>query len=128
MKKIVFSLGLALCIGGVASAQQISWKDLKGRWETPDGGGIEIRDSAHIFLVYGDQKKPINQFRADFSKYPAQFDFVIKDSLQTISMKSILVLVNDDIMKWQVFETDDHPAHFTSSEGEMVYLRRKASK
>jgi hypothetical protein len=126
MKKVLLSLLVVVGIGQAVTAQQVSWKDLQGRWETPDGAGIEIVDSSRIYLVYGSQKKAINQFQVDFSKSPAQFDFIVKDSTQTVSMKSILVLINDDILKWQVFETEDHPAHFTSNEGELVYLRRKA--
>jgi len=109
-----------------ASPQIASIKNLIGRWETTDGAGLEIIDSSRIFVTYGKERKPILSYKADFSKSPCWFDFVVKDTAQKLStMKSLLLLENGDILKWQVFEDDDRPSNFTEDKGDIVILRRK---
>lgn len=115
---IVISLG--------ASAQKLSIKNLVGRWETPDGAGLEIIDSSRVFITYGTERKQILSFQTDFSKSPCWFDFVVKDSAQQLSsMKSLILLEGNDILKWQVFEDGNRPVNFTTDTGEIVILRRK---
>jgi hypothetical protein len=107
-------------------SQNISIKNLIGRWETADGAGLEIIDSARIFVTYGKERKPILSYKADFSKSPCWFDFVVKDTAQALStMKSLLLLQGNDVLKWQVFEDDDRPSDFTTGKGDIVILRRK---
>jgi hypothetical protein len=121
-----YILGLLACFVFSSSfGQNLSWKNLTGRWEGPDGGGIEVVDSSKVYLIYGDQRKQLSSYKVDFSKTPAWFDFTVTDSSQTMSMRSLLLLVNDDLMKWQVFEEDNRPVHFSSDTGDLLYLRRK---
>lgn len=109
-----------------ASSQSTSIKNLIGRWETTDGAGLEIMDSSRIFITYGKERKPILSYQADFSKSPFWFDFVIKDTAQKFStMKSLLLLENNDVLKWQVFDDGDRPSNFTTDKGEIVILRKK---
>ena len=124
MKKIL--VVAAFCLGweAMVRAQTFNIKNLIGRWESAEGGGIEMIDSSRVFLVYGKDKKQISSYQADFSKSPAWFDFVISDSTEKISMKSLLLFVNDEMIQWQLFE-DERPGNFSSQKGEMVYLRRK---
>jgi hypothetical protein len=125
MKKIWMGL-FVVVISLSASAQKLSIKNLVGRWETADGAGLEIIDSSRIFVTYGTERKPILSYKADFSKSPYWFDFVVKDSAQQLStMKSLLLLDGNDILKWQVFEDGDRPANFTTNTEEIVILRRK---
>lgn len=109
-------------------AQPIPGK-LIGKWEAVgsdnQGIGLEIKDSTEIYLVYGQEKKRVASFKADFSRTPAWFDFSVKDSNDEIQLKSILVFVNDDLVQWQLFDSAKRPDRFTESEGEMVYMRRK---
>ncbi len=107
-----------------AFAQKYCIKNLIGNWHSPDGAGIEMTDSTNIFLIYGIDKKQIVSFTTDFSKSPCWFDFTIKDSLQNITIKTLLLFVNDDLVQWQIFE-DVRPANFSADNGNMVYLRRK---
>ena len=123
--KIILVFVCSFWMGTSLYAQKHSLQSLIGRWESEDGGGIEMMDSAHIFMVYGNEKKPISSYRADFSHVPAWFDFSIVDSGQTISMKSLMQFVNSDEVKWQVFDDGTRPANFTIGKGEIVYLRRK---
>lgn len=125
MKNSWMSL-LMLFIGLNASSQKISIKNLVGRWETADGAGLEIIDSSRIFVTYGTERKPILSYQADFSKSPYWFDFVVKDSAQKLStMKSLLLLESNDVLKWQVFEDGQRPSNFTTGGGDIVILRRR---
>jgi hypothetical protein len=113
-------------VGLSASSQKLSIKNLAGRWETSDGAGLETIDSSRIFVTYGNERKPILTYEADFSKSPYWFDFVVKDSAQQVSkMKSLLLLEGNDVLKWQVFEDGNRPSDFVTDRGDMVILRRK---
>ena len=125
MKKILMGL-FVVFVGLSASSQKLSIKNLVGRWETSDGAGLEIIDSSRIFVTYGNERKPILTYEADFSKSPYWFDFVVKDSAQQVSkMKSLLLLEGNDVLKWQVFEDGNRPSDFVTDRGDMVVLRRK---
>ncbi len=109
-------------------AQRINSK-LIGKWEAVGsdnaGVGLEVIDSSQIYVVYGTEKKKLVSFKADFSKSPAGFDFMVKDSSELIPLKSLVHFVNDDLIQWQLFDSATRPDHFTDKSGEMVYLRRK---
>jgi hypothetical protein len=125
MKKVWISLLVSL-FSLSAFSQNLSIKSLIGKWETSDGAGLEIIDSSRIFVTYGNDRKPILSYKADFSKSPCWFDFVVKDTAQKLStMKSLLLLQSNDVLKWQVFDDDDRPADFTADRGDIVILRRK---
>lgn len=123
MKKAVSVLVFALMLGISVGAQKYSLKNLVGRWEAADGAGIEVIDSSRIFLLYNGDKRQVVSFESNFSKNPCWFDFTIRDSAENMSMKSLLLFVNDDLLQWQIFE-EDRPANFSVDKGTMVYLRR----
>ena len=129
MKKFFCVLMFYTFISIAAGAQFRSIQHLMGKWEAVDAenssGALEVIDSNKIYLVYGQEKKAISSFKIDFSKSPAPFDFTIKDSSETRDLKSLLQFINDDLIQWQVFESEIRPAHFTQSGGQLVYLRRK---
>ena len=124
MKNLICLLVLML-LQFCVSAQNYSFKNFVGYWKSGDGGAIEVIDSSKIFIVYGDEKKKIASYQADFSKEPCWFDFDIKDSSQNLSLKSLLLFVNDDLLQWQVFDDGTRPSNFNSQKGDIVYLRRK---
>ena len=124
MKNIWMGL-FVLLFGANLSAQNASIKTLAGRWETTDGAGLEIIDSSKIFVTYGNERRPIISYKADFSKSPCWFDFVIKDTAQQLSTIKSLLLLDKDILKWQVFEDGDRPTNFATDKGDIVILRRK---
>ena len=124
MKKIFYSLVAALVLGGSVVAQDITMQKLQGRWLRTDGAGIEVIDSATIYIVYGTERKEVVSYKADFTKSPAWFDFTIKHNDTTLRVKSLIYLIDDDILKWQVFEGDKRPVYFSSNKGEMLYLKR----
>ena len=125
MKIILMGL-LLLALNATTFAQNISIKNLVGKWETSDGAGLEVIDSSRIFVTYGEERKSILSYKADFSKSPCWFDFVVRDTAQNLStMKSLLLLQGNDVLKWEVFEDGDRPSDFTKDKGEIVILRRK---
>ena len=129
MKSLFCFLITVVLLNHSSFAQQRSIQNLVGKWEAVDSenssGGIEVVSGDQIFLVYGSEKKPVHSFRLDFSKSPAWFDFTVKDSASTITLKSLIQFINEDLIQWQLFDGDVRPAHFTNSGGQMVYLRRK---
>lgn len=109
-------------------AQSRNLAALVGRWETIeskyDGGGFEVMDTTHIILFYGKERKPLLSFNADFTKSPAWFDFTVKDTTGTVKLQSLLQVINDDLIQWQLFD-GTRSDYFTASNGEIMYLRRK---
>ncbi|MBA2330149.1 MAG: hypothetical protein H0V91_11080 [Flavisolibacter sp.] len=130
MKMRIFILMLCAFLQSSVLAQSASFQKLIGKWEVVDAdnktGRLEVLDSSKIFLAYGQEKKPITSFNADFSKSPVWFDFTVDDGSDNITIKSILLFINDNLVQWQVFQGDAvRPAHFTEDKGEIIYLRRK---
>lgn len=109
-------------------AQSRNLSSLIGRWETVEskyeGGGFEVVDTAQIILFYGKERKLILSFTADFSKLPAWFDFTVKDTAGTVKLQSLLQVINDDLIQWQLFD-GTRSNYFTASSGDILYLRRK---
>jgi len=87
------------------------------------GGSLEIIDSTSIFIKFmGDEKRLIS-YKIDFSHSPYWFDFSVRDTASIQNFKSIIDFVNDDMLKWQIFD-GERSDHFTSSSGELFYLKR----
>ena len=121
-----FLSGLVMLMLSIpAFSQTTCIKDLVGRWETTDGAGLEIIDSSRMFVTYGSERKPILSYKADFSKSPCWFDFVVKDTAQKLSTMKSLLLLDHDVLKWQVFDGDERPVNFAADKGDIVILRRK---
>ena len=129
MKTFIVVMLLGLFSFNNVSAQSRDIQQLIGKWEAVDSenqkGGLEVVDSSTIYLVFGTEKKRIASYKADFTKSPVWFDFVIKDESNTLQLKSLILFVNDDLIQWQVSESDVRPANFSQTNGEMMYLRRK---
>ena len=128
MKKILFVL-LVLFAYTTGTAQQRSISSLTGTWVAADSenanGGIQVIDSTRMFLIYGDQKKPITSYKLDFSQSPAWFDFTVRDGAKSIQLKSLIQFINEDLVQWQIFEGTTRPVHFANEAGDVLYLRRK---
>src|SRR6187399_2659823 len=121
MKKIFFVL-MILFAGTEAFNQQKQLKDLIGRWEIvgeqSDSASLEILDSSTIILNYMGERKKIIDYKIDFQRSPIWFDFSTGDSSSTIVVK------NDSMIKWQLFVDEDRTEHFSSTKGELYYLRK----
>lgn len=125
MKKVIAGLVLFLSMNMVANAQKkYSFDNLKGSWRNSSGAGLDIMDSNTIYIVYGTQKKLVTRSRADFSKSPVWLDLAVKDSSHLVTLKSLLLFVNEDLIQWQVFDSETRPAYFSTDKGDMLFLKR----
>lgn len=127
MKKIFVLMTILIAEFQVFS-QQKQFKDLVGRWEVVgeqnDSACLEVIDSSTIILNYMGEKKKIVDYKIDFKKSPIWFDFSTQDSSSTIVVKSLLEIMNDSMIKWQLFVDEDRTDHFSSTKGELYYLRK----
>ena len=127
MKKIFLML-IILFAGTQAFNQQKQFKDLVGRWEIvgekDDSASLEVIDSSTIILSYMGEKKRIIDYKIDFQRSPIWFDFSTNDSSSVVLVKSLLEIMNDNMIKWQLFVDEDRTDHFSSTKGELFYLRK----
>ena len=128
MKRMIVVAGILVFLGTTGFGQQKKLKDLVGRWEIvgeqTDSASLEVIDSSTIILNYMGEKKKIIEYKIDFQKSPIWFDFSTGDSSSTIVVKSLLEIMNDNMIKWQLFVDEDRTDHFSSSKGELYYLRK----
>ena len=119
---------MILFAGIEAFNQQKQLKDLVGRWEIigeqSDSASLEIIDSSTIILNYMGERKKIIEYKIDFQRSPIWFDFSTGDSSSTVVVKSLLEVMNDSMIKWQLFVEEDRTEHFSSTKGELYYLRK----
>ena len=120
--------GIFVFLGTTGFGQQKKLKDLIGRWEIVgeqnDSASLEVIDSATIILNYMGEKKKIIDYKIDFQRSPIWFDFSTGDSSSAIVVKSLLEIMNDSMIKWQLFVDEDRTDHFSSTKGELYYLRK----
>ena len=119
---------MILFTGTEAFNQQKQLKDLIGRWEIvgeqSDSASLDIIDSSTIILSYMGERKKIIEYKIDFQRSPIWFDFSTGDSSSTLMVKSLLEVMNDSMIKWQLFVDEDRTEHFSSTKGELYYLRK----
>lgn len=128
MKKKWITVCVGLLCSLIMMAQQKFPSQLIGQWEGLNkdaSSGLEFTSTDSVFLFYNNEKKTATQVQLDASKNPLWFDFSINDGSELIQVKSLLIVVNDDLLKWQLFTQEARPAHFKQDEGEMMFLRRK---
>ena len=120
--------GILVFLGITGFGQEKKLKDLIGRWEIigeqNESASLEVIDSSTIILNYMGEKKKIIEYKIDFQKSPIWFDFSTGDSSSTVLVKSLLEIMNDSMIKWQLFVDEDRTDYFSSSKGELYYLRK----
>jgi len=119
-----------LAIKGIS--QQKKLKDLVGCWEVvgekDSAATLEVIDSSTIILTYNGEKKKLSDYKIDFTKSPIWFDFsTIGDSSSVVVVKSLIEIMNDNMIKWQLFVDEERTPYFSSSKGELFYLRKTRS-
>jgi hypothetical protein len=128
MKRMIVITGIFFFIGITGFGQQKKFKDLLGRWEIVGEqnmqASLEVIDSSTIVLIYMGEKKKISDYKFDFEKTPIWFDFSTEDSASIVTVKSLLEIVNDNMIKWQLFVDEGRPDYFSSSKGDLFYLRK----
>jgi hypothetical protein len=129
MKRMIVITGILVLLVTTGFGQQKNLKDLVGRWEIvgeqDDSASLEVIDSSTIILNYMGEKKRIIDYKIDFQKSPIWFDFSTSgDSSSVVLVKSLLEIMNDNMIKWQLFVDEDRTDHFSSTKGELFYLRK----
>lgn len=130
MKRIIAAIIIIASVGiqGQAQTQQRKINDLIGIWEFTgeqnSGAYLEIIDSSTIILSYNGEKKKILDYKIDFQKSPIWFDFSTNDTSSVVAVKSLLEVMNDNLMKWQLFVDEERTPFFSSTKGELIYLRK----
>jgi hypothetical protein len=127
MKKILVLGAVFVLFTFQGFSQKKQFRDIIGSWkvtgEQTSGASLEIMDSTDILFIYQGEKKKILNYNIDFSKSPAWFDFSINnDTASVVKVKSIMEVVNDNMIKWQLFIDEDRPDHFSTGKGELFYL------
>jgi hypothetical protein len=130
MKKLFIAAGVLISFSLHPFCQSKKIQDIIGRWNIIGDQNaavrLEIIDSADISLTYMGEEKKILNYKMDFSKSPLWFDFSVKDTSSSImNVKSIMEVINDGLIKWQVFVDEDRPDHFSSGKGELFYLKKE---
>ena len=134
MKKLMILVIVAALFNKAGFSQPNDrFKNMVGSWEIisnqDPGGKLDVIDSNTIVIKYMGDEKKLTGCKIDFSKSPFWFDFSAKDtSSAASSFKSIFEFINDDTMRWEIFEDGNRQDHFTSDKGELLYLRRAVAK
>ena len=128
MKRMIIITGMLVFLVTTGFSQQKKLKDLIGLWEIVgeqnDSASLEVIDSSTIILNYMGERKKIIEYKIDFQRSPIWFDFSTGDSSSTVVVKSLLEVMNDSMIKWQLFVDEDRTEHFSSTKGELYYLRK----
>lgn len=131
MKKVLLLAVFGISFNLISHSQAKKFQNMVGAWEIVgeqnSGGGLEIIDSSTILLKYMGEEKKLLGYKIDFSKSPFWFDFTTKDTASVVNIKSIIEFVNDDMLRWQIFVDEERPDHFSSTKGELFYLKRAKS-
>ena len=111
--------------------QEKKFKPMIGLWEFVDQdnlkGSLEIIDNTTILIKFKNEEKKLLNYKIDFTKSPFWFDFSVSDTASsTQNFKSIIDFVNEDILKWQIFD-GERSNHYSSSE-DILYLKRVRAK
>ena len=127
MKKILFVFAISfLAFKGMS--QQKKLKDLVGRWEIAsdqnNAASLEVIDSTNITLSYNGEKIKLTDYKIDFTKSPIWFDFSTGAGDSAVSVKTLIEIVNDTMIKWQLFVDEERTPYFSSSKGELFFLRK----
>lgn len=109
----------------VSKEEKHSFQDFVGSWRNKSGAGLDIVDSNTVYIVRGDQRKLAMSSLSDINKAPITFNLTVKDSAKIVTLKGLLVLVGDNLLQWQVFDTETKPASYTArNRGDMLFLKR----
>ena len=128
MKRMIVITGLFAFLGMQGFSQQKKLKDLIGRWEIVGDqnvqASLDVIDSSTLVLVYMGETRKIVDYKFDFAKNPIWFDFSTEDSASIVPVKSLLEIINDNMIKWQLFVDEGRPDYFSSTNGDLFYLRK----
>ncbi|HUC81595.1 MAG TPA: hypothetical protein VMR70_11805 [Flavisolibacter sp.] len=109
----------------VSAKQQKSFQDLVGSWRNKSGAGLDIVDSNTVYIVRGDKRIQALVSLSDLKKVPVTFNLTLKDSLKITTLKGLLMPIGENMLQWQVFDSETRPASYSyHSRGDMLFLKR----
>jgi hypothetical protein len=125
MKKVAVVLSLFVVMTVQAqTGPKRTVQELVGMWRNKSGAGLDIVDSNTVYIVRGHQRKLAFATLSDVHKSPATFTLTVKDSFKITTLKSLLLLVKDDVLQWQLFDSETRPVSFSYRRGDMLFLKR----
>ena len=125
MKKMITVLSLFASLAGwTQTTADLSINDLVGTWRNSKGNGLDIVDSTTVYIVHGSQRKLASATVSDVQKNPVDFTLTVKDSTKSITLKGVLLVVSDDILQWQVFDSDTRPVSYSFHKRDMLFMKR----
>ena len=124
MKKMIVALSIFISLTAFAQTEKYSFRNLVGTWRNSSGAGLDVVDSNTIYIVHGNQRKLATASVSDFTKNPVSLNRTVKDASHAITLKSLLLFVNDNMLQWQIFDTETRPANFSYDKGDMLFLKK----
>jgi hypothetical protein len=135
MKKMIIVLSFFVSLGSwaqpdereinVSTKETHSFQDFVGSWRNKSGAGLDIVDSNTVYIVRGNHRKLALATLSDVSKAPVTFNLTVKDSAKIVTLKGLLMLVGDNLLQWQVFDSETKPASYSGSgRRDMLFLKR----
>jgi hypothetical protein len=123
-------LVLAMVMGFTSlKAQNVTYKNLLGKWEGADEknqmGSIQFIDSSNLIMSFSGSPEIKMNYKIDFSKNPAWMD-VSPGRGRGQVLKSLIQLINQDTLKWEVFPDGQRPSDFTQGAITTVIVLKKA--
>lgn len=124
MKKVMVVLSLLASFTALSQSHKYSFEDLVGSWRNKSGAGLDVVDSNTIYIVNGGHRKLAKATVSGFDKNPLSLTLSVKKTSRVVTLKSLLLFVNDDTLQWQVFDTDTKPVSLRSGRGNMLFLKK----
>lgn len=100
---------------------------LIGTWEGIDSaeerGSIIIKNNNILMLVLSPTETIECKYQIDTTKSPMWFDIIIEEEGGEVStMKSLVLFVNNDTIKWEVFFDRERTPNFTADTSQDIVL------
>lgn len=124
---MILALLLLASVTVFAQSETHGFSDLIGKWRNSSGAGLDVIDSNTVYIVHGTQRKLASTSLSDFTHNPVSLNLTIRDSSKSITLKSLLLFVKDDMIQWQVFDSEVKPVSYKGNltgASDMFFLRR----
>jgi hypothetical protein len=125
--RILFIILIAMGFTSL-NAQNVTYKNLLGKWEGPDEknqmGSIQFIDSSNLIMSFSGSPEIKMNYKIDFSRNPAWMD-VSSVTGRARVVKSLIQLINQDTLKWEVFPDGQRSSDFTKGAITTVIVLKK---
>ncbi len=113
-----------------ASSQTKITDKLIGTWEGIDSaqemGSIIIKKDNVMQLVLSPSESIECGYKIDTTKSPMLFDILIEEEGEVRTMKGLLLFINNDTIKWEIFMDRERTPNFSAEASDnIILLHRK---